>query len=84
MAGMWDVAGKVKVFHKKAVLIGNWPGVFQEKYFIKCELSKYVYLPHCESTCRERMIQEISIPKQQFNSLPPPCCTFGPLIRSMH
>ena len=44
MAGMWDTAGKIKVFHKKAVFFCNWPGAFQEKYFIKCELSKCVYL----------------------------------------
>ena len=83
MAGVWDTAGKVKVFHTKAVFIRNWPGAFQEKCSIKCELSKCVYLLYCESACRERMMQEIFIPKQQLNGLPHPCGTFGSLIRSM-
>ena len=43
MAGMWDTAGNIKVFHKKAVFLRSWPGDFQEKYFIKCELSKCVF-----------------------------------------
>ena len=84
MAGMWDTAGKIKVFHKKSVFLRSWPSDFQEKYFIKCELSKCVYLLYCESACRERMMRKIFIPKQQFNGLPPPCSTFGSTIRSMH
>ena len=84
MAGKWDTTGKVKVFHKKAVFFRSRPGAFQEKYFMKCELSKCVCLLYCESACRERMMREISIPKQQLNGLPPPCGTFGSLIRLMH
>ena len=63
MAGICDTAGKIKVFHTKAVFFRSRPGAFQEKYFIKSELSKCVYLLYCESTCRERMMREIFIPK---------------------
>ena len=80
MAGMWDAAGKIKVFHKKAVLFRSRPGGFQEKYFMKCELSKCVYLLYCESACRERMMRKISIPKQQLNGFQPPSSTFGSII----
>ena len=69
MPGMWNTAGKVKVFHKKAVFFRSRPGAFQEKYFIKSELFKCVHLLYCESACRERP--------------PPPCAPFGSIIRSM-
>ena len=42
MAGMWDTAGKVKVFHTKAVFFRSRSGALQEKYFIESELSKCV------------------------------------------
>ena len=35
MAGMWDTAGKIKMFYKKAVFFHSWPGAFQEKLFYK-------------------------------------------------
>ena len=79
---MW--AGKIKVFHKKAVFLRSLPSAFQKKYFIKCELSKCVYLLYCESACQKRMMREIFIPKQQLNSLPPPYSTIGSIIQSMH
>ena len=71
MAEVWDTAGKIKMFNEKAVFFRSWPGAFLEKCFIKCELSKYVYLLYSESACRERMMQEISISKQQLNGFPP-------------
>ena len=75
MAEMWDTAGKIKVFHKKAVFFCSWPGAFQKNISLTVNFV---------SACRESMMREIFIQKQLLNDLPPPRGTFCSIIRSMH
>ena len=64
MAEMWNVAGKIKVFHKKAYFFVVGQVLFKKNILLSVSYLS-VYLLYCESACRERMMQEISIPKQQ-------------------